>query len=158
MSLSNFDWTEREGVVDRLCFFRFLNSHKRWEFSLSFFQLPIFLFALVFAFWSINQAPHRDMAMTSLNRKCAAVSFLLLIISCFSRIFDGVSAADIQDYSAPVPGGRVCPCKDSSLCQPIQSSSRKEVYGFAVLNDSNTYLNYDWTKLTTVSFCFRLCF
>eukprot|EP01059_Diplonema_ambulator_P033418 TRINITY_DN6975_c0_g3_i1.p1 TRINITY_DN6975_c0_g3~~TRINITY_DN6975_c0_g3_i1.p1 ORF type:complete len:172 (+),score=35.30 TRINITY_DN6975_c0_g3_i1:65-517(+) len=42
-----------------------------------------------------------------------------------------------------------CPCKDESLCKPIQGKRAKEVFGFS---DGNyDWGELDWTRVTTIA-------
>ena len=44
---------------------------------------------------------------------------------------------------------KVCPCKDASLCQPVEEVPEKEVLGFMIR--SGNWLYYNWTELTTIA-------
>ncbi|XP_078572274.1 di-N-acetylchitobiase-like [Branchiostoma floridae x Branchiostoma japonicum] len=41
-----------------------------------------------------------------------------------------------------------CPCAQPELCQPVKTPPRKEIFVFAVKND--TWKHYDWDRVTTV--------
>lgn len=47
--------------------------------------------------------------------------------------------------------GAVCPCSDISLCNPITTPPRKEIFIFSLQADNNTWGRYDWDKVTTVA-------
>ncbi|XP_050410641.1 di-N-acetylchitobiase [Patella vulgata] len=50
--------------------------------------------------------------------------------------------------------GETCPCHDApDLCNPIKDTTRKEVFAFSVKNDTNYWLKYNLTKVTTIVAC-----
>ena len=83
------------------------------------------------------------------NKPCSQL--LLLSLGLFISSGHGALSSTSAAPTAERSGTRDCPCKDAHLCQLVQKTARKEVYGFAVKNDSATYLKYDWSKLTTVN-------
>lgn len=46
--------------------------------------------------------------------------------------------------------GATCPCSDPSLCDPITTPARNEVFVFSLEADNNTWGRYDWDKITTI--------
>jgi len=53
--------------------------------------------------------------------------------------------------SCQVIHGAVCPCSNVTLCDPITTPARKEVFIFCLEADSNIWSKYDWDKVTTVA-------
>ncbi|GAV08777.1 hypothetical protein RvY_18422 [Ramazzottius varieornatus] len=91
--------------------------------------------------------------LTQIVKSLPSSGWLLLLLSMglFISQGHGASSSDPAPHAAKRTGTRHCPCKDAGLCQPVQKTARKEVYGFAVKNDSATYMKYDWDKLTTLA-------
>eukprot|EP01060_Flectonema_neradi_P005074 TRINITY_DN1336_c1_g1_i1.p1 TRINITY_DN1336_c1_g1~~TRINITY_DN1336_c1_g1_i1.p1 ORF type:complete len:405 (+),score=93.68 TRINITY_DN1336_c1_g1_i1:57-1217(+) len=54
------------------------------------------------------------------------------------------------DFDRAIPAE--CPCENKTLCNPITVQHEKEVFGFLKKGAGNdTYLNLDWSQVTTVA-------
>ncbi|XP_064634257.1 di-N-acetylchitobiase-like [Lineus longissimus] len=66
----------------------------------------------------------------------------------------GHPSTEIKDWKLPnslkYQPKATCPCDDPKWCDQIEKTYEKELFVFATRNDSNHWMKFDWSKITTV--------